>query len=250
MSYILDALKKAESERKLGGVPNIHAQPPASILTPQRPSWRKPALWAGLLALALTGGGLAWWQTSSRQPPPPAQAIQSLPPSTPASQAPQAPQAPQVAAAPVVPEPPVAKSEPTAAKPTLSEPKEIPEAPKPAKPVKRAKPAEAEQKAVAKAAPKQEQRVAKADKPAPEPATPKEERIASLRELPDHIQREIPPLVINGYIYSPNKADRTVLVNGKLVREGDQVAPDLALERLTQGGMVLNYKGYRYRSSY
>ncbi|WP_334189645.1 general secretion pathway protein GspB [Noviherbaspirillum sp.] len=249
MSYILDALKKAESERKLGGVPNIHAQPPASILTPHQPSWRKPALWAGILALAMAGGGLAWWQTSARQAPPPAQVVQTAPPAAPASQA------PQVAAAPVATEQPVAKSEPPAAKPATipSEPQEAPEAPKPAKPVKRAKPAEAEQKAVAKAAPKPEQRVAKAEKaekPAPEPAAPKEERIASLRELPDHIQREIPPLVINGYIYSPNKADRTVLVNGKLVREGDQVAPDLAVERLTQGGMVLNYKGYRYRSPY
>ncbi|HEV2610655.1 MAG TPA: general secretion pathway protein GspB [Noviherbaspirillum sp.] len=244
MSYILDALKKAESERKLGGVPNIHAQPPASVLTPHQPSWRKPVLWAGLLALALTGGGLAWWQTSSRQAPPPVQVAQTPPPAV------TVPQAPQAAAPPAAPEQPAVKPEPPAAQPAPPEAETIPETPKPAKPIKRAKPAETEQKAVAKAAPKQEPRVAKAAKPAPEPAAPKEERIASLRELPEHIQREIPPLVVNGYIYSPNKADRTVLVNGKLVREGDQVAPDLAVERLTQGGMVLNYKGYRYRSSY
>ncbi len=249
MSYILDALKKAESERKLGGVPSIHAQPPAAASAPHQASWRKPVLWAGLLALALTGGGLAWWQTSLRQAPPTAQVAQTTPPAAPAPQVPQAPQAPQAPPVAAAPEQPAPKPEPPVAKPSRPEPEDIPEAPKPAKPVKRAKPAETDQKAAAKAAPKQEPRAAKADKPAPEPAA-KEERIASLRELPDHIQREIPPLIVNGYIYSPNKADRTVLVNGKLVREGDQVAPDLSVERLTQGGMVLNYKGYRYRSSY
>ena len=71
-----------------------------------------------------------------------------------------------------------------------------------------------------------------------------------MEELPDHISKEIPPLKVNGYIYSPNKAERSVLIGQKLLQEGDQVTPDLTLEKLMPDGMVLNYKGHRYRTPY
>jgi general secretion pathway protein B len=82
--------------------------------------------------------------------------------------------------------------------------------------------------------------------PPQQPAT----SIATLRELPAEIQQQIPPLAISGYIYASNSADRSVLINRKLLREGDEVAPGLTLEQLLPKGMVLNYKGYRYRSGY
>jgi general secretion pathway protein B len=71
-----------------------------------------------------------------------------------------------------------------------------------------------------------------------------------LRELPDNIQREIPPLKVGGYIYSGSKADRTVIINGRLLHEGEEAAPGLILEKMMPNGMVLNYRGYRYRSGY
>lgn len=74
--------------------------------------------------------------------------------------------------------------------------------------------------------------------------------LGTLRDLPEHIQREIPPLVIGGYLYSATRSDRTVLINNRLLREGDLVAPGLTLESLLAHGMVLDYRGYRYRSTY
>jgi len=74
--------------------------------------------------------------------------------------------------------------------------------------------------------------------------------VATLRELPPQIQREIPAMTVGGYIYSGNKADRSVLINNRLMREGDEVAPGLVLEKMMPNGMVLNYKGYRYRAGY
>jgi general secretion pathway protein B len=76
------------------------------------------------------------------------------------------------------------------------------------------------------------------------------ERIALLQELPPQIQREIPPIAINGYIYASNPAERSVLINNHLRREGDQLADGLTLEKLLPREMVLNYRGYRYRVSY
>jgi general secretion pathway protein B len=84
---------------------------------------------------------------------------------------------------------------------------------------------------------------------APAPA-PVPERIALLQELPAQIQREIPALAVNGYIYASNPADRSVLINNRLRREGDTLAEGFVLEKLLPREMVLNYRGYRYRVSY
>jgi general secretion pathway protein B len=72
----------------------------------------------------------------------------------------------------------------------------------------------------------------------------------ALRELPDAIQREVPAMTIGGYIYSGSKADRSVLINNRLLHEGEEVAPGFKIEKLMPNGMVLNYKGTRFRSGY
>ena len=61
MSYILDALKKAEAERKLGAVPGIHAPATYSAGTDDR-SWRKLWLGGALVTLAAMLAALAWFQ--------------------------------------------------------------------------------------------------------------------------------------------------------------------------------------------
>jgi len=59
MSYILDAIKKADQKRKLGSVPDIH-----SVHGPDFPDGRQVRwpYWAAAVALLLiNGGGLVWW---------------------------------------------------------------------------------------------------------------------------------------------------------------------------------------------
>ena len=68
--------------------------------------------------------------------------------------------------------------------------------------------------------------------------------------MPQQVQNEIPQLSVGGYLYSTNRADRSVLINNRLLREGEEIAPGFVLEKMTPKGMVLNYKGYRYRTSY
>ena len=84
----------------------------------------------------------------------------------------------------------------------------------------------------------------------PKAAQTAEPPIPTLRELPENVQREIPTLAVGGYIYSGNKADRSVLINQRLLREGEEVAPGLVLEKMLPNGMVLNYRGQRYRTGY
>ena len=81
-----------------------------------------------------------------------------------------------------------------------------------------------------------------------QPATT--ETIMTLRELPDAIQQQIPALQVGGYIYSATPADRSVLINNHLLREGEEITPGLKLEKMMPHGMVLHFQGYRFRVSY
>jgi general secretion pathway protein B len=88
----------------------------------------------------------------------------------------------------------------------------------------------------------------KAAVPAPEIRS--EARIPALRELPDAIQRELPEMKIGGYILGDNPADRSVLINNRLVHEGEEAASGVVLERMQKNGMVLRYREFRFIKPY
>lgn len=232
MSYILDALKKAESDRRLGSVPDIHTHEIAAAESDGgAPLWAKPWVWAVFALLVLSLIAAAWrqpWHTTPVAIPSTALQVQAAPTTTPTAVPPPA----AVVTAAVAP--PAAGAVEPVARPAVIE--------KPAV----SKPRQSAPPVVARP----DKAMAQERKPAPETPAPAEPRVANLRELPQNIQAEIPPLVVTGYIYSKNQADRSVLINNKLLREGEQVAPGLVLEKMTQKEAVLNYKGYRYRLSY
>jgi general secretion pathway protein B len=194
MSYILEALKKAEAERRQEKVPGIHTQPLAAPSLAHRESrWQRAPLWiAAACASAIALLAVIWlvpWQ--------------SAPASVQIAQAP-------VGAAPVIP--PVAVPAPV---------------------------------------PHHESKVHEKEKPvAAAVSAPVEMRIPTLRELPEQIQREIPEFKVGGYIYADKPADRSVLINNRLLHEGDEAAPGVTLERMQKNGMILHYKKYRFRTSY
>jgi len=88
MSYILDALRRAEAERERGHVPGLHTQPVAAPTAPLAPARLRPALvWAGGLALLLLLGLLVWLLVSRPavpEPVVPAAAPRAVPAAAPA----------------------------------------------------------------------------------------------------------------------------------------------------------------------
>ncbi|MGH6624981.1 MAG: general secretion pathway protein GspB, partial [Burkholderiaceae bacterium] len=61
MSYILDALKRADSERERGSIPGLHAQPAPVVAADARSHRRlKPWLWLVLVLPAVLLALLAW----------------------------------------------------------------------------------------------------------------------------------------------------------------------------------------------
>jgi general secretion pathway protein B len=256
MSYILEALKKAQAERQLGNAPDIHTPAPVHVPAAAVRANRKPLL-VGLgvgLALAGLAAGIAL-----RGKAPPAVPAQAGP--VPAIAAAPAPAVPVgVPAAPAAQVQPASRASEVAVAPAAVPPAAPPAAARPAAP-----PASAPAPRMAAAAPASPPAVrdippeavylpapARAPEPAPvrAPDPVAEENLRTLQQLPEAIQREVPKVAVGGYIYSPNPADRLLLVDRMLRREGEELAPGLVLERLMPKYAVMNYRGTRYRVGY
>lgn len=187
MSYILEALRRAEAERQRGQVPGLHA--PAAdwgqgrVGTPAAPR-RQALAWASaglLLALAL---GAAWWLGRAH----PAGVGDAAPEAVPVARP-----APQ----------------PTLQPAPLPAPLPIPQPPAPP--------------AVATATPR-----------------PPPQAVASAPLPP------LPPLQLGGGMYSEQPSQRLLIVNGQVLREGDEVQPGLKLVQIRPRSALFERDGQRF----
>lgn len=282
MSYILDALRRADSERERGAVPSIHSPPvPPVVEDSAKASRGQPQqvliVVIVLLLLALVGL-LAWHLMSGKEAPsPPVAAVANTAADdvqrAPAEAPPPSAQVPQPMPAQVVPQAPAAAPVPAPA-PTLAE---VP-APRPAPaPVQQAPVAVAPRPQAVPTPPPQPRQAPQAQ-PAPSPslaaappvvslpvrpaATPPatvvappptpqaDTRVYTVNDLPANIQRELPKLVVGGAMYSETPANRMLIINSQVFREGDKLTPDLLLQEIRLKSAVFQYKGYRYGVSY
>ncbi len=244
MSYILDALRRAQAERSRGDMPGLHTPAPSLA---ELPAARAPAFavapWlaaAALLALGLGAGG--WWLGRAAAPAAPALAAAPQP----GAAAP----APPAIAPPVAPPaaPPPWPSLPWRPRPPprpLAAPRPRPAAPAPA-PAQAAQPAPAPAKAQPQPPSQRE-----AAPPAPpgeahgagRPAAP---TVFAQADLPPAVREQLPTLQLAGITYSSNPLHRMAIVNGQVLHEGEQAAPGLVLERIEPGRAVWLFRGYRW----
>lgn len=242
MSYILEALKKAQAERQLGSAPTIHA-PAQSYAAPAAQGAGRRYAAIGVGAGVLIALAALWWTRQAGAPvvvaQAPAPAVVPAPATAPAPVAPVAAATAPPAAAPAARPAPAPAAPTPAAAPVAKQ--AAPTAPAPA-PEPAPKPREALPARVADVPP--------APPVIAQAAAPAEETVRTLQQLPEAIQREIPKVAFGGYIYSPDPAERLLLVDKMLRREGEEVAPGLVLERLLPKAAVMNYRGYRYRVAY
>lgn len=222
MSYILDALRKADAERERGAVPSIHTQsrrmPDFDDEDPGHargiPSWAWLVL--GLSLAALLAGG--WWQFGASSEPAAVAAASSTPP---------------LPALPVTPpvSPPSLEA-PSRAMPvpqrqqSAEGPKNLPSPPKAVPPRPRAMPPKAAP-AVAAAAEKLLDQT----------------QVVKFAALNPALKRELPTMTLGGAMYSPDARARMVIINGQVKREGEDVAPGLTVRRIRANTVVFEYKG-------
>lgn len=263
MSYILDALRRADSERERGAVPGLHAQPgtesPDTTETAHSAA-TNPLVWV-VVAMALLLVAVLAWQTlaptddagdaarpGADERPPASAATPRVASPAPAETArwpaTKSASASAAAATSAAAPPTLFGAASAAAKlPPLS----LPAIPAPAPPLQAAAPA--------RVAPGAVPLLSAAPSPSPLARSPAagasaETRLAAPAELPPEIQRQLPKLAIGGSVYSSQPAGRFVVINGQVFHEGDKPATDLVLEQIGLKSAVLNFKGHRYEIVY
>lgn len=229
MSYILDALQRAEAERIRGGVPTLHARP----LAPPPPqsrviSQQHVGMAVTVIGLVLGIAALGWWMWPSVPGVVVAATAVPMPPAAPAP------------VKPTVPAPPIA----TPAEPAA------PSKAKTALPVLKTEPA------VTAPSKPETIEVVKAPTEISTPPTPQKLTAAKtllpplLAELPETTRREIPSMAISGAVYSQNPLQRLLLVNGLVLSQGSQVAPDLTVVEIRSNSSEFDYRGTRFRMAH
>lgn len=226
MSYILDALKKSDQQRRRGVAPTLLAPQLTAAVSEHRLSKFHVLLAALLITAGIVIGALRPWQ--SEQPASiqaPAAVVQAA--------------RPQVAMTLPESNPPPFPAPVQAQLPLHSE-QEIP-AQKSA-PAKFPAPAAQPHNPIVVPAPPPAAR-----KPELAVGTAQEQSVMTMAELPLSIQQEIPKMTITVHAYSRATNERLLGINDRMLHEGDYLAPGLLLEQITPDGMVMSYKGYRFR---
>ncbi len=244
MSYILDALRRADSERDRGAVPTLFGQPLPRVSVDAGSSIGQGRwLWAAIAVLVLALVGMVVWRLTAPAAPA-AQAVASAAPSlAPAD----AVQAPITADHPTV-RPLADAAAPLPRRLEATPPPRIAEPARAARNVARSE-ARTTDKASISANAANAAKAATAAKEA-SAAGGADARIYARNELPSEVQRELPTLAIGGASYSESAANRMLIINGQVFHEGDKLAPELVLEQIKLKAAVLRYKGYRYSVSY
>ena len=202
MSYILEALKKSEQQRRQGPVPDLQTVHLATPDAPGQRSWPYVVIVLLLVSLAFILGWLQPWKI---------------------------PSANEITAetATVVVPPPADSLAARTAPPVQAVPEAQPESSRQAAAVVNAAPVAAE--------------------PVSQPPSLEIQAVPHLSELPDLVQQAIPDMSFAGHVYSGSADQRSVIINGRSMAEGDTVIRDLSIEQITSDGIIFNYKGQLFR---
>ena len=212
MSYILDALRKSDQQRRRNAAPTLLTLQPSAVVR------KRPAkLVYGLLAVILVGGGvvIGWLRPWQSEPA----AVKALDLKT--------------------AEPKPIESKPIESKPAPPTPAESAIVSPVVKPGSGSP--ETHALASGRTAPPAERRV---DIAAADAAG---ETVIEMDKLPNSIRDEVSKITISVHAYSITPEKRLVSVGRRILHEGDDVTPGLKLEEITPDGMILSYKGYRFR---
>lgn len=262
MSYILDALKKADAQRERDPARGIHAQP-AALAPARRVTGGSSSLWAGVAAVVVVVAGIGWYVAQDRPVAPAAPAVVAHADAVPAAVTP-APAVATVAAPPVVAQAGVAAPAPATAvlpppEPTRVAPREEADGDGAqstrrhrastravaAAPVT-ASSAPAAARATAAASNAGASSVAAAAAPAKTGAAAPTSGAPEAAPITNGWPADAPKLAIGGGVYSPNRAQRMLIVNDQVVKEGADLGAGVVLEEIKAKSAVLRFRGSRY----
>jgi general secretion pathway protein B len=207
MSYILDALRKSESERRQGRVPDLGQQ----VQLVHKPKKRSStaALWIGIgLILNAVILAVVFWQppqtfTATDQPEPATNSMTIQPEPAPRPEAqPAAEPSPKLQSEPE----PVPRERPTIIVPSPSLSGQV----------------------------------------QPSAGATTGGQVPHLLEMPRAFQRSLPDLVFNSHVYASEPSKRRVMINNHYLKSGESFE-GIRVQTITEDGVVLSKDGRAFR---
>lgn len=222
MSYILDALRKSETERRQGKVPDL-GQQVQLIHRPKKKRGSSAAIWIAL-ALLVNAVVLAvvFWPEQGLIATP---ALQQVPANVNNDVAMEASRETPVE----VPEP-VNQTSADQGVAETGEPEEV----------ERPAPRVSEKPTIIVPS------VSASDGNPVLPEVESSGRVPHLVELPLSFQKSIPDLTFNSHLYSSDPSSSRVMINDNYLRAGDTFS-GLTVERITEDGVILSRQGQSFR---
>ena len=239
MSYILDALKKSEKERKQGTVPDLMTVQDV-IVQEQKKSSLLPYLL--LLALLLNGALLAWWLVPWQSKKPEAVTYSTV---GQRESKKEEFHSSYLTKATSKSETNVSKKEDNSGK-AVQQKKPMEQTTDKLTPSidtgssREISPPLQQQTQITRQAPSEM-------KPTKKNLAPVENKVYNLDDLPLSIRQSVPPITISVSLYSNDPDSRMARINGSMMREGEYLTADLKLEEITPDGVVFSYHSYRFR---
>jgi len=68
-----------------------------------------------------------------------------------------------------------------------------------------------------------------------------------LKSLPSSVKEDLPDINISVFVYSDDPSSRVVKINGLTVREGQELTDGLMVEKIVPEGVIFSYEDYRFR---
>ncbi len=238
MSYILDALKKLEKERRRGRIPGLNEQDSVVYHSQRRTAWPYIIIAVFSLSAVLLG----WWLLPKK----PKEMVMTAAPS---------PESFSGLAAPVMRQDikkPETMVSGTPASSGVSEPSSV--SPSPAPPVRKSLPEET-QKTYNPAknelkAENEKQKTIEASRQEQKPEIPAEplpdRKLYKIPELPSSIRGSLPGFSITAFLYSDSPSGRMARINERMMREGQELEPGIRVEEIVPDGVILSYKKFRF----
>lgn len=75
------------------------------------------------------------------------------------------------------------------------------------------------------------------------------QRVYEVNELPESVRNNLPAMTFSFHVYSENPEQRTIIINDRRIREGEDVSSGLRLEAITQDGVILFFEQHRIHIS-
>jgi general secretion pathway protein B len=76
---------------------------------------------------------------------------------------------------------------------------------------------------------------------------PDKTKLYSLNELPSSVRQKLPDFSLSVFLYADEPASRIVRVNGNMMKEGQYLSSGLKLEEIVPDGVIFSYLNYRFR---